>query len=351
MTLVAGVLLPDGVLLAADCRLTVEFPSRPRFVVDDVQKVAPLGESTAMGFSGDLRSVSYLFGQLFGPPGQGRRLDGVSIRRWLPRFFRDRYARLRRLHALGPCSFVVASTVKGRPQRVLWRDVARWAHSDERRSNYLLMRVWNKQADGSGSVTVPGSSFGLMYVLESPNFVPRDFRPLEFCAIGSGSGDAIRSMRRYASHLFSDHPGHAAGWFMEAMANALAGSGEATIGGMFVTLALANGEMRAMVNDTKQSSAAPALVIENGRFALVEPRTGRRILLRRPGECHVAPPTRPFELPHFSEFWNTDPPVDEPRFPYFSRRGEIEEARRRAAELLRLEQEELQRHRAARNRP
>jgi hypothetical protein len=339
MTFVAAVLLPDGVLLGADSRVT----RGPGFAVDEAQKIVPLGDATAIGFAGDVVTVSRLFGQLYGPPGRNRRMDAVSVRRWLPRFLKDRYARLHRLKSIGSCSFLVASSVRGRPQRVRMRDVTRWATRE--RSNYLLWRVWNKTADRDGWVTVPGSSYSLLYLMESPAFVPRDFQPLEFGAVGSGACDVLTSLRRYAAFLFADHPGHAAGWFMEAMATTLASTSEPTVGGTFLTFGLSGGQRVVFSSDTATRTEGPALVIEDGVFVQMDLGSGLRIPLRPPGELHRNPSTRPITYPHYRNFWPTEPPLAELRFPQFMARSFIEEAEARALERQKIAWEEIEKKR------
>src|SRR6266496_210790 len=118
MTVVAGCVLPDGALLGADCRVTVRRRNGSAYVSDNAAKIVRLGPATAVGYSGDVPTVSWLFGHLFGPQLKRRRLDPVSIRRWLPRFLCDTYARLARLYRVAPVSFLVASSVRGRPTRI-----------------------------------------------------------------------------------------------------------------------------------------------------------------------------------------------------------------------------------------
>src|SRR5262245_16106521 len=117
--MVAGCLLPDAVLLGSDCRVSLATRNvHARSVSSRGQTLVRLGDGApnVIGYSVHLETVSMIFGHLLGPHLSRRRLDAISTRRWLPRYLRDLYARLRYSYPnrVGSVSFIVASTMRGR---------------------------------------------------------------------------------------------------------------------------------------------------------------------------------------------------------------------------------------------
>jgi len=322
MTAIAGALTADGIILGTDCRLTVKDSSGHLFFVDDAQKVLMLGEYTAIGFSGDLHTASILLSHLRGPESKRRRLDGISIGEWLPKFVRAAYAALVRTYPaeINPCSFLVASTIPGRTQRVPASQVSKFLQitSQQEKSNYLVMRIINCRPDQNGLVEVPGSNLGLLYSLNSPDFTPCDCDPLAFAAIGSGADDMRISLEKYAPFIFCDRPDLFVGWFMEAIASVFAKMPiNSSVGGLFLITILARGKIKAILYASGRPNGGCEVVIENGRFVQVDRRTGRRIALRYPGEIDQALPATTNVFPPYRTFWTPPPPLEEQRFPEF----------------------------------
>ncbi len=114
MTIVAGYLPPDGALLGADCRVTMQGRGGP-ICTDVAQKIIKLGPASAIGYSGDILAVASLLANLWRELPR-RRSDPLSLRLWLPRFFRYICRRLRALNYPQPSvSFLVASSLIGKP--------------------------------------------------------------------------------------------------------------------------------------------------------------------------------------------------------------------------------------------
>ena len=247
MTVIAGALTADGVLLAADCRLSWR-RGTVMAVADDAQKIIPLGSQTVLGFSGDVQTVAALMEQLFAPQQlERRRFDGVSVKRWLPRFLRATYVALARTQAMRDCTFVVASTVPKRKHEIHTRELVRFMSTMARlkQNNYLAVRMWMTGAVNN-LISVPGSSFGLLYQLDSPTFKVQDVSPLNCIAAGSGAEPVLRSLQTYSPLLFCGRPGFSIGWFMEAIAAAFATMDINSVGGLFVTVAMSGGEVRVL---------------------------------------------------------------------------------------------------------
>ena len=202
-------------------------------------------------------------------------------------------------------------------------------------NNYLCLRIMNEINNPTGIVEVPASSFGLLYALKSPDFVPRDVGPLSYAAIGSGAEDMLGSLRTYAPLMFSDDPSLAVGWFMEAVAAAFASMKVDSVGGLFVVTAMTNGKVRAMLASDTGPNEGAAVVIESGRFVQIDRRSGKRIALRYPGEIDRAPPTAPNPFTPYRAFWKPPPPLQGQRLPGFIS-SELRE------ELLRQQEEQGQ---------
>ena len=291
MTLVVSSHTVDGVLMAADCRLTVQRPGGgPPFVADDAMKLISLGDRSCIGYSGDLQTVALLLGQLLSKERRPRRLDPVSIRRWLPRLLGAAYAALDRSYPgqMNQCEFLVGSSLAGRERQVSLRKVLELLArtSSLGHSNILCMRTLKAIMANEEITTVAGSSQGLLFSMKSPDFDPQDYPVLTHAAIGSAAPCARAVFERYESCIFSDSPALVIGWFMEAVATVMAENPDELIGGMFLTAALAHGKRGAFL----VSGGGPALVIEQDRFVQVDPENGRRIRLRYPGELLQSPP-------------------------------------------------------------
>ena len=78
MTPIAGVVLPDGVMVAADARATWQGPVDLH--TDNVQKFVKIGRSNSLGFSGNIRTVNYLLPHIFAQlPRPGRPDQSQSV--------------------------------------------------------------------------------------------------------------------------------------------------------------------------------------------------------------------------------------------------------------------------------
>ena len=83
MSIVAGCAMLDGVLLAADCRVTVKRSGLPDIHIDSAQKLFTLTEETSFGFVGDVGAAAHLLRALEDQFGRHRK-DAFSLGTWLP---------------------------------------------------------------------------------------------------------------------------------------------------------------------------------------------------------------------------------------------------------------------------
>lgn len=118
MSVVAGCSLFDGVLLAADCRATVQYLNQTALYSDNVLKVIAIHPNTAISFVGDINIAAHLLEKLLVNFKNRSRKDPISLSRWLPRFFRHEYQRFTSRFGERTIIFMIASVIKGRPNVV-----------------------------------------------------------------------------------------------------------------------------------------------------------------------------------------------------------------------------------------
>jgi len=214
MSVVAGISMFDGLLLAADCRLTLRRPDQTDVYVDNAQKLFVLAPTTALGFAGDVRLASHLLQELFSQIRGRRYRDAVSLSRWLPRFFRSACGRLETRGIRGSVVFMVASVVRGRPNIVEREAVVR-VLKQILEGKSAVQRNWVPAflvematgPKGGDSIAISGTSTGMLYVMRSPNFCVESYRPLQFAAVGSGY-EAVEAVASYYDFIVAEEPGN-----------------------------------------------------------------------------------------------------------------------------------------------
>lgn len=214
MTVIAGVSLFDGVMLLADSRVTVTPKGRRAYHCDVAQKIFPLTAHLALAFSGDVRAAAMLVPRLIRHMKRRRRLDTVSLLRWLPRFLKDTYRSMQAKPAgglpYGEIQFIVGGIIPDRTNvvdRARVADILRRAVSPDASTqrNWMpdvVMRVLMTPAD-MAQVPIPGAPAVVLGIVRSPSFTLERFAPLSCVAIGSGRGAAVE-MERAADWLFAN---------------------------------------------------------------------------------------------------------------------------------------------------
>src|SRR5260370_34849846 len=94
VSVVAGCLLTDGVLIAADTRITYPSAGGSEIHVDNAIKIFPFASGTAIGYVGDVGTASVLLQHLISGPDRMARTDPISLSNWMPRLLRSVYSRL-----------------------------------------------------------------------------------------------------------------------------------------------------------------------------------------------------------------------------------------------------------------
>lgn len=214
MTIIAGVSLFNGIMLASDCRVTVRRAGRRSVHCDVAQKIFPLTNTTAIGFSGDVATAALVLQELFRQLRHRKQFDPVNLHQWLPRFLRSRVGVLRRKNRARPVDFIVGSVIPSRCNVIerqrcaeLLREIAYGNASIQR--NWVpdvLMRAMITPPD-QHHVVIANSVAGLMCTMTYPAYQPKHIRPLEFVAIGSGR-QATVELKRTADWLLAGMPGN-----------------------------------------------------------------------------------------------------------------------------------------------
>jgi len=180
MTVVSGVSLFNGVMLGADTRVSILQPGRRTVRRDEAQKLFPLTNTTAIGFSGDVGTASLLVQELYRQMRRGRRVDPVSLGRWLPRFFKTTYAAISRKQRVGRVDFIVGSVIPGQTNVIerqkaveLLKEIGFGNPSVQRHFvPDVLMRVLMTDPTQT-YVPIPGSIAGRLCTMASPHFKPQ----------------------------------------------------------------------------------------------------------------------------------------------------------------------------------
>jgi len=295
MSMVAGCSLFDGVLLAAECRATIQYPNRPDLYSDNVLKVFAIHPNTAIAFVGDINIASHLLKELLIGFKTRSRKDPISLSQWLPRIFRHEYQRFISRFGERTVIFMIASVIKGCPNVVERKAVEElvetigFGHSPIQR-NFMpgilieIMKVPSKFK----WVTIPGACMGILYVLASPTFQIKAYRPLQFAAIGSGES-SIEEITKYQDAILALHPGNSfveSSQFRQVIQRFIDERKIKSVGGLYPVLKVTgNGvEHITMGTEIPVGGTRLELAFEGGRWIHKYLSTGKQIPILMPWE-------------------------------------------------------------------
>jgi hypothetical protein len=299
MTLVAASLVPDGVYVGADTRVTWQSSSGAT-VNDNAIKLSKIGQSSVIGFSGDIETIARLYEELFSSRQIVARThtDVVSLSRWLPRFFRTTYSRIQRLHRAGDVAFLVAGSIPGRPLRLKISDCHRALLRCQKLglNNWTFLRIMADAGHVAAAILgdtneeddrefdLPGTCSGLLFTMTSPIFRPVFAGTLGWAAIGSGQRAEV-ALSRYQPLLAHGDPGMTPFWFLDALVNHVVESPTAGVGGAMLAAQVTHGHVRSiqMTGGTKdRPNPFQVRMDESGTF--VRSVDGREVRLKWPSE-------------------------------------------------------------------
>jgi hypothetical protein len=106
-------LLTDGVLIAADTRISYSSSGGPEYHVDNAIKILPFAAGTAIGYVGDVAAASFLLQHMINGRDRRKRTDPINLTTWIPRFLRVAYSRMKP-ELKKNVSFMVASSIHDR---------------------------------------------------------------------------------------------------------------------------------------------------------------------------------------------------------------------------------------------
>ncbi len=304
MSVIVGCSLFNGILLAADSRGTIQCLGCPDVYVDNVQKLFTITFDTAIGFVGDFEAASILL-QSLKSIGRHRR-DPISLSRWMPRLFRYQFSKLKPRKDGCPrdVAFVVASLIRGRPNRIhraSVRDVLR--HIVEGRSavkrNWvpsILLDILSAEPQEAPYVMLQQYPQNLLYRLQSPRFQLQLQNTPDIIAIGSGGCIVEKNIFPIHDMILAIDTGDEALWLREAMLRFVQSEPNLGVGGLFPILKLTEGQIEgishqvAPIGHTDQDVIQ--LICQNGRWTQQNLSTGKRMELKPPWELFPLRNTR-----------------------------------------------------------
>jgi len=236
MSVVAGVSLLDGVLIGADCRITYD-KGGTRTHRDELQKLIPIGKHTVIGLTGHIATAAKLL--LAVRKAQEGRLETVELEQWLPRYLKHQFPKIRDSQ---PVSFLVASVIPSRPNRVAKAEIAKavfdaFSSRPHGGINTISSTFLNIINVPTNFVAIGGSGEGHLYTMHSPKFAPSHIKPMHSVAIGSGQ-KMQEQIVQIADQLHFDTHGEYPDvtWFRRSLDHYLRASGESSVGGMFTIM-------------------------------------------------------------------------------------------------------------------
>lgn len=298
MSVVAGCSLFDGVLLAADCRVTVTRGRTREVYSDNVQKVFGVLPHTAVGFVGDCGAAAFILPHLLIQASRMRENGPADLVRWMPRLFRRAYADYNPSYGeKTPISFMAVAVEVGK-RNVVKRKVVVDLVNDIAFGKTTIKRSWMpgflmeflKIDPRIEYVSLQGTSKGLLYVMRSPGFEPEHYDPLQFVAIGSGER-VVEEIHAYRDAVLAIAPGDSgveAGQFRDAIRHFIDRHNIETVGGLYPAVKISSKGAEALEYgfEIPVGGTKIRLVYEGGRWVQENVSTGKAIRLLFPWELN-----------------------------------------------------------------
>ena len=295
MTVIAGVSLFDGVMLLADSRITVKRRGKPDVHGDIGQKLFPLTQSSAIGFSGDVSTAALLLKLLQRQLPTREHKDIASLVQWLPRMFQSTITQLQaKGRPIAAVDFILAGIVPDRTNVVerakvveLMKAIAAGGSIQRSFVPDIVVRAMMTPPDQE-HVIIGNAPAGVLCTMRYPRFEPRFLKPLEFVAIGSGQRSTIE-IAKYADWLLAGVPGNdmvERFSLTDAVSQFVAENEIKDVGGMFPCLKIDRRGMGCLGMRNKFPLYEVSLTYDpaRGRWIQENCTTGKKIELLTPGE-------------------------------------------------------------------
>ena len=304
MSVVAGCSLFDGVLLAADCRATIQRRDKSTIHSDSVLKVLALMKHTAIAFVGDIDVAAYLIKTLIINLKNRKHRDPISLSLWMPRFFRYKLNEFTAKNGDRKVVFMVASVLRNRRNLVERKavvDLFKYITSDKSpiKRNWIpqLLIEAIKVPEHFRWIEIPNTFRNLLYTLESPNFDIQFYAPLQCTAIGSGES-CLEHLELYHDAIFALDLGNSfveGEQFRSIINNFIDEKGIASVGGLYPVIKISSKGLEHLgVNTTVPVGGTRIeLFFQNGRWIQ------RNISEKK--EIHIVPPWEFIKSKAFSE--------------------------------------------------
>jgi hypothetical protein len=291
MSVVAGCLLLDGVLLAADTRITYPGSDGSNVFVDNALKIFPFAPGTAIGYVGIVETASMLLQHLIAGRDRKQRTHPMRLHKWIPRLLRGVYRRLPS-DLQRQVSFMVASSFADTLQAVETAKIGRMLLDGAKNGMNMISGTlpWDILSSGKAVVKIPNTCNSILYVMSSPNFEPRACPALSFMAIGSGRAVVEGILRDHARIVLGNvnSPWEGA-WFRTTITNFVEHNGIDGVGGLYPVLKVRGNEIAPLgfsVTSYKQGSseveAKVELSVEAGQWIQRERLSGTSVILQPP---------------------------------------------------------------------
>lgn len=299
MSVVAGCVLFDGVLLAADVRITYLNAGGGKVYVDNAQKIFAFGPATGLGYVGRVDTASALIQQVVRARDRRTQLDPSSLKAWLPRFLQFAFPRLPTELRTDNIAFMVASSYEGRNSAVERATVSKMlfkvAEHRQRIDDDLAVRILS--APGTGPVLLTDTCASELYVLRPPLFCVEPCPPLSFMAVGSGRGvtSAIEELQDMIFLNYRNDSRQEGAWFRRAITGFIERSDIDTVGGLYPVLKVRGNSIVGIPQRTARIAKGSdmkidldvELTIENGRWIQKNLTNGHREPLLPPWELNA----------------------------------------------------------------
>ena len=154
-------------------------------------------------------------------------------------------------------------------------------------------------------MAIPGTSRGLLYVMRSPLFEIEPYRPLQFCAIGSGES-AYEEIAKYHDGIVAFHPGNSfieSSFLRDTVQRFLDEKGIESVGGLYPTLKVSGKGTELLGQSATIPVGGPKieLAIKDNRWIQRNHETGKEIRLLYPWEVKGEPITEDYKFDDLKE--------------------------------------------------